>query len=407
MQLTEKISKNNVQAYIWHAVFLALAQNFMDVDTIIPSMLIDAGGTSFHIGLLTAIMLGGSSLAQIFFTPLLSNKSTKKGYLLLGINIRVVTLFGLGMLLFWYTSRTNNSAIIWVIFILISLFSISGAFAAISYSDILGRSILPYKRKSFLSLRQALSSIGILISAYFASKVLKDFAYPENYSWLFLIAAMGLLIASFGFWKIKETPGPVVEIGSVKSYLSIILTEIKSNKRLLNYLLLVNTLGVSISVLPFVILYGKENLGLSSANVGTFLLLKVLAGVIFGSLLFFYSKKVKYTVLLYSIALLSLAIPVTIWVMESPLLLGVYFFIGGISYTLYKVAIEGILLEVSDNQNRTIYIGIVGVGNFLPALFPIIGGWLIPHFGFRSFFVIYGIIILISMFIIKRLDCKR
>ena len=152
VKLTEQISKNNVRSYIWHAAFLALSQNFMDVDTIIPSMLIDAGGTSFHIGLLTAIMLGGSSLAQIFFTPVLSNHSTKKGFLLFGINLRVAALFGLGLLLFWYTSQDDNSAIIWVIFVLITLFSISGAFAAISYSDILGRSVLPEKRKPFLSL---------------------------------------------------------------------------------------------------------------------------------------------------------------------------------------------------------------------------------------------------------------
>ena len=73
-RLTKSISKNNYYAYLWHAVFLALAQNFMDVDTIVPSMIIDAGGDSFHIGLLTAIMLGGASLMQIVFSPYLNNK---------------------------------------------------------------------------------------------------------------------------------------------------------------------------------------------------------------------------------------------------------------------------------------------------------------------------------------------
>jgi len=407
MKLTEQISKNNVRAYIWHAAFLALSQNFMDVDTIIPSMLIDAGGTSFHIGLLTAIMLGGSSFAQIFFTPVLSNHANKKGFLLFGINLRVAALLGLGLLLFWYTSQADNSAIIWVIFVLISLFSISGAFAAISYSDILGRSVLTEKRKPFLSLRQAISSVGILLSAYFAGKVLTSFDYPSNYSWLFIIAAVGLLIASFGFWKIKEIPGPKVQINGIKEYLRIIVTEIKNNKRLKNYLLLVNTLGISMSVLPFVMLYGKEFFNVSSTDVSTFLLLKVVAGVIFGTLLFFYSKKVKYTILLYAIAILALFVPVTIWLFNSGALLGVYFFIGGVIYTLYKVAFEGVLLEVSDNQNRTVYIGIVGVGNVLPALFPIFGGWLIPRFGFSAFFLIFSLIILLSMFIIHRLDCKK
>ena len=407
MVLTEKISKNNVRSYIWHAVFLALAQNFMDVDTIIPSMLIDAGGTSFHIGLLTAIMVGGSSFSQIFFTPVLSNKSRKKGYLLFGINLRVAVLFGLGFLLFWYNSQVDQSAIVWVIFILISLFSISGAFAAISYSDILGRSVLKESRKSFFSLRQALSSIGILLSAYFAGKVLTGFDYPTNYSWLFLIAGSGLLIASFGFWNIKEIPGSKLQISGVRDYLNVIRTEIKNNKRLRNYLLLVNTLGVSVSVLPFIVLYGKEYFGITTGDISFFLLLKVIAGVIFGTLLFFYSKKVKYSMLLYAITLLALFAPITIWLFDSESLFGVYFFIGGVIYTLYKVAIEGILLEVSDNQNRTVYIGIMGVGNLLPALFPVFGGWLIPRLGFGAFFGVFSLIILVSVFVIGKLDCKK
>jgi len=65
--LTEKISKINFRAFIWHGIFLSLASNFMDVYTIIPSMLIKAGGNAVMLGFLTAIMVGGSGLMQIIF----------------------------------------------------------------------------------------------------------------------------------------------------------------------------------------------------------------------------------------------------------------------------------------------------------------------------------------------------
>ena len=38
------IYRHNYYAFLWHASFLSLAQNFMDVDTVIPAMLIEAGG---------------------------------------------------------------------------------------------------------------------------------------------------------------------------------------------------------------------------------------------------------------------------------------------------------------------------------------------------------------------------
>jgi MFS family permease len=407
MSLTEKQSKNNFYSYLWHALFLALASNFIDVDTIIPSMVIDAGGSALQVGILTAIMLGGSSFAQLFFTPFLSNKSRKKNFLLFGINLRVFALLGLGFLLYWFTENDKNTSVIYIIFILISLFSVSGAFAGIGYSDILARSIFEHKRKPFLSLRQAISSVGIMLSAYFASYILVSFDYPLNYSWLFIIAGIMLTIASLGFWNIKEMEGPRVFIGNSRNYLSIIVKEIKENKRLANYLLLVNTLGVSLALLPFIILYAKEIFDINNSDVGRFLILKVIAGVISGTLLFYYSKRIKYSTLLYATSFIALLIPITLLINSSPGILGLFFFLGGIMYTFYKIAIDGVLLEISDHKNRTIYIGLVGAGNILPAIFPIFSGWLIPNFGFNYFFLLFIVIILFSVYFIKCLKCEK
>jgi MFS family permease len=236
---------------------------------------------------------------------------------------------------------------------------------------------------------------------------LVGFDYPINYAWLFIIASAGLAIASLGFWKIQEIPGPKLAINGVGAYLKIIYHEIKNNKRLSSYLLLVNSLGVSMTLMPFLILYGKELYGITDVNVGTFLMLKVIAGVITGSILFYYSKRIKYTPILYTITAISLFIPLSLLIFTNPKLLGLYFFLGGVIFTLYKIAIEGIMLEVSDNENRTVYIGLIGAGSILPVIFPILSGWLIPKFGFNVFFLLFIFIILFSVIFIRRLNCLK
>ena len=105
MELTAKISKHNYLSFLWHATFLALAQSFMDVDTIMPAMVLESGGGALHIGILTAIMLGGSSLSQLLFLPYLNNKQFKKKYLLAAINVRVLSLFGMAVVLFYSMGR--------------------------------------------------------------------------------------------------------------------------------------------------------------------------------------------------------------------------------------------------------------------------------------------------------------
>ena len=90
---------------------LALAQNFMDVNTIMPAMMIDAGGTSLQVGVLTAIMIGGTNFSQLLFLPFLSNKPRKKGFLLFGVNLRIIALLGLGVLLYVYSAQTNGDGV--------------------------------------------------------------------------------------------------------------------------------------------------------------------------------------------------------------------------------------------------------------------------------------------------------
>jgi len=73
----------------------------MDVDTIIPSMLINAGGTSVHVGILTAILIGGTRLSQLFFAPFINSKPNKRGLLITGLYLRVLALAGVAVVFFF------------------------------------------------------------------------------------------------------------------------------------------------------------------------------------------------------------------------------------------------------------------------------------------------------------------
>ena len=378
----------------------------MDVDTIIPAMMIDSGGTSLHVGFLTAIMVGGTKFAQLFFASFINNKKYKKGYLLLGINLRIFSLAGLAVL-FFNSDSLSSGLIIGTIFILMSIFSLSGAFANISYTDILGKSVLHEVRKSFFSIKQVVSSVGVFISAFLAGKVLVANDYPDNYAFLFVIAAVALGIASIGFWNVKEMGASRFIISGINNYFRVIRDEIKTNKKFANYLMLVNTQGIVLSLMPFLILFAKENFSAGNEAVRTFLIFKVTGGVIIGSLLFYYARRVKYQNLLYLTSFLAFLVPVYVLIIPT---FNIYFlsFLGaGFAYTLHKVAIEGVLLEVSNSQNRALYTGLSGAGSVLPAVFPLLGGWLIDQFGFPLFFGLFMGIMLSSVYFIYKLNCQK
>ncbi|MBN2262068.1 MAG: MFS transporter [Prolixibacteraceae bacterium] len=406
MVLAKKISNHNFKAFLWHAGFLAFAQNFMDVDIIIPAMVIESGGKAMHIGILTAIMLGGSSFTQLFFAPYISHVPFKKKYLIIGISTRILALFALGIILL-YLRNNQSAAILWLIFLFITLFSLAGAFTNISYNDILGKSVLPAKRKSFFSAKQTIAGAIVLFSAFLATKVLAAFKFPTNFGAMFFIGAILLLIASVGFWNIKEIEPSGLKINGFKAFIRILSKELTINKKLTYFLGFINTQGIIISFLPFVMLYAKQTLHTQSSDTGSFLLFKVIGIVIISLLVFFISNKIRYNKLLYFNVFLSTVLIIATFLVNDQYLLRYIFVLGGITFSLYTITMNGLLLEVSTTENRAIYTGFAGAGNIFPALLPIIGGGIISVFGFNAFFILYLIIVFSSIFFIYKIDCKK
>lgn len=406
MMLKESDSKINFYSFLWHALFLALAQSFIDFDVVLPSLIVDAGGTSVHVGILTAIMLGGASFTQLFFAPVVSNKAFKKRFLLLGINLRITALVSIAFLLY-YISQNKTDDLLWLIFVVITFFAVGGAFANLNYNDILGKSIKENSRKSFFSIKQVLFGVGVFVSAFFAKKILVLYTYPLNYLILFIIGAVLLLTASLGFWNIREKVESKLKVKNLKHFFSIMKTEISGNKKLRNFLGFVNTQGVAVTFLPFIILYSKEFSGYGNIQTGNFLLFKVLGAVLSGVMISLWVKKIKYKYLMYINVLVSLSVVIIMLVSNSIYAFYTVFFLGGIVISIFSISMNGVLLEVSSTDNRALYTGISGAGYIMPAIFPILGGFIIREFNFTIFFGIYFFIIISALIFIKKINCQK
>ena len=166
-------------------------------------------------------------------------------------------------------------------------------------------------------------------------------------------------------------------------------------------------MGVSITLLPFVMLYAKESYHTQSNDTGLFLLSKVIGSVAIGFILFVLNKKFKYRYLLYFNVLLAVSVPLILQLSPGmpPFLL--IFMTGGVILSMYLISMNGVLLEISGTETRALYTGIAGAGNILPAIFPILGGWIIERKGYPLFFALFIIIVLASLFFIYKMNCKK
>ncbi len=401
-----KIFKLNFYAFIWHAFFLALASNFMNMDTIIPAMLLRAGGSSVELGLLTAIMIGFSTLFQLLFAGFLAAQAKKKKYLLIGIHLRVFSLLALA-LLFLYSDRLSNQVIIFNIFLFISVFAFSGAFANISYTDILGKAVLPTDRKKFFTVKQSIGSVGILLSSIGIKLVLQHYNYPINYSILFFFATGLLGIATVGFWVLIEPATKLVK-GNFKllKYLKRIPKYIRDDKNLLYYLIIINILAFALTIIPFLIDFAKSRFKLTGNVVGNFIILRTIGMLVASLILMKFSKHRKYKGILKFTALVGALIPVVaIFFIRYYNLYLFIFFLSGIFFAVYQIAVSGILLEISKEHNRAIYTGIAGFGSIIGIIFPSVAGGVVTKYGHSVVFIFVSIVVLSSFIFINKLKC--
>lgn len=402
-------SSRNFRAFVWHAMLLAVTTTFTEINTVLPGMIIKVGGSTIQVGILTAITVGVPMLTQLLFAGFLTPRPKKKPYLLLGIYLRVIALTGTAWTL-GGLGEVDPAVTITLVYGWMLLFATSGAFAGVSYTDILGKSISVTTRKRFFVIRQTLSSVGVLISALITREILKQMNYPQNYERLFLVAAGALFLASLGFWLIKEKAvANRFEGSSMLSILRFIPGYLKEDKNLRNFVIMNNLAGFATTLLPFYVVLAQDTFSLSTSDIGNYLLFQI-AGLILSNIL--WSRIVKqyaYRGVLLAWVSIGASLPILALILTGLQLQQAYlfvFFLSGAAMSAKRIAQEGALIEISENDSRALYSGINGAFNLSIAIFPLLSGLIINLTGYAPVFILGSLAMLGSSIFARRLNCS-
>jgi MFS family permease len=385
----------NYYALLWHATFLALTLTFTDVNTILPALLVTAGGTDIHIGLLTAIMVGTPIAGQVLFASYLHLKARKKAFLLLGINLRIVALILVAVVLAT-AELIPGRAVIVLVLVLMFAFALGGTFAGVSYVDIVGKSLLRAQRHRFFVSRQVLTSVAFLLSALVARNVLARVDYPTNYMWLFVLAAGLLLVASWGFWVIAEPsadpPGDAYRLADV---LKSIPGRLRDDRELRRYIFVVNLTGFGLTLMPFYVVLAKAHYGLTGQQVGAYLLVQIV-GMIASNLLWArVVKRYGFRGVIRGCIACGASLPLlALLLVRGPLVIFLFvFFLIGVGLSARKIAFDGLFIEITTDDNRALHKGVVGTTSLSTALFPLLAGILITSIGYAPVFLLGSLLV--------------
>lgn len=395
-------------AFYWHAFFLAVTTSFTEVNTVMPALILEAGGTEVAVGVLTAIMLGLPLITQLVFAGFLHTRERKKPYLLLAINLRVLALAAAAVGIALYGTGTM---IIPIVFAAMTVFALSGAFAGVSYTDLVGNLVRTTNLRAFFVRRQVITTLGLLASAIATRFLLGAAAFPDGYVLLFAMAAAFLFVATGGFWALREPPLPedaVRPTGGVMAAIRQAPSMFGTDPNLRSLIVVANLVALGFTSIPLVTALAHRSYELDSATVGTFVLIQI-GGMLAANVV--WNRLVRRggfrLVLQVELVLIAALFPLALLVAAvAPLwTYALLYLVTGAVISAQKIAIEGALVQISPDGKRALYAGVFGAANLGAAFMPLLTGVLVGVLGFPAVFLGAAAVALLALRPVRTLAC--
>lgn len=393
--------------------------SFTEVNTVMPALVLGAGGGEFAVGVLTGIMIGLPLVSQLVFAGFLQTRRRKKPFLLLGINLRVVALAAAagGIWLFG-----TDSAIIPVVFTAMAVFALSGAFAGVSYTELVGKLVETARRRKFFVGRQVATTLGLLVSAVATRLFLGATEFPQGYILLFGLASTFLLIGTTGFWMLREPVDNSAEYTGIDAqrerperHGAGVLAAIQEmpgivgkdgNMRAL--ILAANLAAPGFTAIPLLTALAHKTYLLDTTGVGTFVMVQI-TGMLGAS--FLWTRLIKRggfrLVLRVELVLMALLFPLALVASKwAPLsIYTLLYLLAGSVISAHKIGMEAVLVQISPDNSRALYAGVFGAANIGAALMPLVTGLLVGKLGFGIVFPGAAAAALLALFPVRKLWC--
>jgi len=380
-------TRRNFIGGLWHGAFLALGVSLTQEATVISAFVADLTGSTVWVGGLSTVLTVAAAIPQLFVARWIQPHPRKMPYLLLAIYLRVVS-WGVLAWLIYMIGAEQPIILAWALVVMLAVFYAGGGLGNIPYTDIIGKVIPANRRGLFFGGKEALAGPLAVGAALAARQILANVDYPNNYAFLFGLAALGLAIASLGFWMMREPPASVIEqqTQSWQAYWSHLREASQRLKTLIGIELLT---GFSLMTLPFYVVYAREKLNAPAEAVGWFLLAQVLGGVLANLVWARLVDRSGSRWMLVVCATISTLTPI-LAILLTPFgwpALVLVFFLAGATFNGRKVGYQSALLELAPASERPTYAGINAV-LILPLAFLSLGaGIFLQQWSYTALFI--------------------
>lgn len=373
-------------------VLFVNAMTFLSINAVITYFLSNLGATTFEIGLANALVSIGAFITQPIFAKIVMNLSYK-----LKTFVKILFIQRVFFLLFILTipmiAESHPRFMVVLFLICWAIFSCFVGSYGPFYLSLFAKMIAEQKRGRLRGYSAGIGNLLALGSAYLIGIILQDVKFPYNYTVIFALGVLLLLLDVLTFALMKETPDQVTKIDfNYFQYFKSIPAIFRENKKFKRIVLGFSFMVMSQVSLAYYALYAVRVYDITPAQIALFTaitgLINIIGSILFGILADKYSHRF---ILLISSSLGGLAGFIVIGIEQ---LWAVYaaFALTTLCLSGYNLSSGILIIENVQREKLPMYISMNTMITLVVSSVVTVGSsFLADYLSFGSVFVIAGV----------------
>lgn len=397
--LTRAMQRRNVIAFVADAALFFFALSFVDLTSVMPSLLGHLTREPVLIGVLGSVQTGAWLLPQFLAARLVAAQPRKKTVVLLATTIsRLGWVALIGALLLY--DRLGPTVVLLATYLSVGCFMFFDGVASLAWYDLIASAIPSTIRGRLFGAMSLIGGLFAVVGGLLVQRIIGALAlpFPADYRSLVILALAIFLLGVAPVLAIVEPPSAVpAPPEPLRAYLQRLPSLVRGQpgfRRLVGVQLLVGASGLAV---PFYAPYALLFLGLPESNVGGFDVGVTLGAMVGGFLWGYLGDRRRKEVAVRAVALCAVLAPLLplglrlVPGASGSALAGLglaigFFFVGG-SIRASWVAYANYVIEIADPAERPVLIGLMNTLSGSLALAPPLGGLLAASLGYEATFV--------------------
>ena len=382
----------------------------VDSATIMSALVFQLTGNPILVGAVPAILRFGWLFPQLFVGFLAARGGASMRYYVIGAFGRTAAI-GVMAAVIWLGAGWPAAQLGVAVLLIWTVYAFVSGIVAVPYNDIVARSISSERRSRLLATRFFGGGVVALGVAVVADDFVRTMSFPMSYAAIFALAAALMLLSSVVFVSMGE-PNATANRKFPSSFAVYFRAGIKVFRRdriFRQYVFAQWCGGAVLMAAPFYVVAAEQN-GISLENVAVLLAAQT-TGALASNFLWGWWGDHKGKHSLLRIIALGRVVPPTIILLSGlapfadfsfPIFVLSFFLLGAIANGL-TIAVIGLLMEISPEDERPQYSGYFNAITAPAFLLPAVAGVLVYAFGVNLVFVLSIIAAIAQLYFVNRI----